>query len=281
MGEGRIKNRKGSEIVARETRCIYCAGPSETVEHMPPRSMFRAKHRPGAMEFGACKVCNEGTRGADIAAAVIARLHPDHGDLSWQSEETRGLIRPLDAFAPGVREEMIQPGTHEARWVPRRDSGLLHRAILVRARGPRLQAYLRIFAAKLAMALFREHTGSPLALDGAVWCQFLLNAGVTQEYLESLLSMLPGLETLRQGSKNVSDQFNYRYNTDERTVVAAVSQFHLGLWLTTFASTDPRIIDLLAKPEFVALPASAFVRPGELLSLLPPPLTPKGTQQVR
>jgi hypothetical protein len=221
------------------------------------------------MEFGACSACNEGTRGADVTAAVIARLHPEHGEESWQNEEIKSLIRPLDAYAPGVREEMSRPGTREERWIPRPNSGLMHRAIYIHVQGPRLKGYLQTFSAKLAMALFREHTGSALALDGAAWCQFHLNAGITQEYLDSLVIKMPGFETLRQGRKHVSDQFRYRYNTDERTIVAALAQFHRGLWITAFASTDPRIIDLLVKPEFLALPRSALVRPGELLGLLP------------
>ena len=88
---------------------------------MPPRVMFRGKDRPGAMwEFGSCKACNNGTGGADVVAAVISRLHPDHDEGSWQDKEIR-LIRPLDKFAPGVREDkpeflgvpasaMVRPG---------------------------------------------------------------------------------------------------------------------------------------------------------------------------
>ena len=85
MGESRRKSRKGAAIVAAEPRCIYCASPSETVEHMPPRSMFRDKDRPSAMEFGACTACNGATRGADVVASVIARLHPDIPKASWQN----------------------------------------------------------------------------------------------------------------------------------------------------------------------------------------------------
>jgi hypothetical protein len=132
-----------------------------------------------------------------------------------------------------------------------------------------MKAHLTIFGAKLAMALYREHVGVPLASDGAVWCQFQLNAGLTQEQLDDRVANLPGYETLRQGSKNVDDQFKYRFNTDERTVVAAVAQFHRGLWFTLFASIDQKIIELFTKPEFLALPASAMVRPGELLGLVP------------
>jgi hypothetical protein len=146
-------------------------------------------------------------------------------------------------------------------------SGLLQRAVYVRADAPRLKAYLTAFAAKFAMALYREHVGVALALDGAVWCQFRLNTEMTQEQLDALVSKLPIQETLRQGRKDVGDQFSYRFNTDGRTVVAAVAQFQRGLWLIVFASTDPRIIGLFA--AFLALPASAIVRPGELLALVP------------
>ena len=121
----------------------------------------------------------------------------------------------------------------------------------------------------MAMALYREHVGAALPLDGAVWCQFALNAGMTQEHLEQRVKIMPLHGTLRQGQKHVSDQFSYRYNTDGKTVVAAVAQFHKGLWFTVFASSAPKIIDLLTAPPFVNLPASVFVKPGGLLKLLP------------
>jgi hypothetical protein len=119
------------------------------------------------------------------------------------------------------------------------------------------------------MALYREHVGSALPMHGAVWCQFALSGGMTQADLDSRVQILPLHETLRQGRKNVLDQFIYRYNTDARSVVAAVAQFHRGLWFTLFASSDSKHVELFARPEFLALPACALVRPGELLSLLP------------
>ena len=77
-------------------------------------------------------------------------------------------------------------------------------------------------------------------------------------------------DTLRQGEWRVADQFACRYNTDGQTVVAAVAQFHRGLWYTLFASCDPEIIELFNKPEHLSLPASVLVKPGGLLQLLPP-----------
>ena len=66
--------------------------------------MFRAKHRPGAMEFAACTACNEGTRGAtrammpgdeidgrglDCAAAFAAQA----------TEQISKVISPLRAIS--------------------------------------------------------------------------------------------------------------------------------------------------------------------------------------
>jgi hypothetical protein len=58
------------------------------------------------MEYGACEACNNGTRGSDAVAALMARLHPDNGEGSWRADEIRTLKSAIDAHAPGVREEM-------------------------------------------------------------------------------------------------------------------------------------------------------------------------------
>jgi hypothetical protein len=67
------------------------------------------------------------------------------------------------------------------------------------------------------MGLFREHVGFALPLSGAIWCQFSLNGGMTQEHLNARVQILPISGTLQQGQKNVADQFVYRYNCDECT----------------------------------------------------------------
>lgn len=235
---------------------------------MPPCSMFRDRQRPGAMAFGACKACNQGTRGSDAVAALLARIHPDIDERSWQVEEIRKLRAAIDRYAPGVREEINLPGKSTHEWIRRQNSGLVQRIVRVQADGPCLKAHLSAFGAKLAMALYREHVGVALPLDGAVWCQFALNAGMTQEHLNARLQILPVLETLKQGRKNVGDQFAYRYNCDGRTVIAAVIQFHRGLWFTVFASSDQRIIELFNKPSLLQLPTSVMIKPGGLLGLL-------------
>jgi hypothetical protein len=222
MTEVKLRSRTRQAILAAEPRCIYCDGPPQTLEHMPSRGMLRGKERPSGMEYAACAACNNGTRGADAVAALMARIHPDNDQGSWRAEEMRKLVSAVDAHAPGVRQEMSQPKKARSEWLRRPDSGLLQRVVRVHADGPRMKANLSVYGAKLAMALYREHVGSALPLHGEVWCQFAFNGGMTQEHLDARVRILPVHETLRQGRKNVADQFAYRYNCDGRTVVAAV-----------------------------------------------------------
>ena len=225
------------------------------------------------MDYGACKACrDDGTRGSDAVAALIARMHPGNGEGSWQADDIRKLRSTIIARAPRVLEELCLPGKGSPEWARRPGSGLFRKFVRVRADGPRVKAHLSAFGAKLAMALYREHIGVPLPVDGAVWCQFRLNGGVTQEHLNEPVEKLPLGNTLRQGRRSVGEQFVYRYNCDERTVIAAVVQFHRGLWFIVFASSDKRLVELFRKPEFLQLPGSAMVRPGGLVSLCRPPL---------
>jgi hypothetical protein len=191
MGEGKRKSRTRGAILATEHRCIYCPGPAQTLEHMPSRGMLRGKERPSGMEYAACTACNSGTRGSDAVAAVVARLHPDNGERSWQVDETLKLLSALDAYAPGVREEMSQPSKSRSEWLRRPDTGLLQRVVRISADGPKLKAHLIAYGAKLAMALYREHVGTALPLTGAIWCQFALNAGMTQDSSNAEASSLP------------------------------------------------------------------------------------------
>jgi hypothetical protein len=268
MGEFKRKSRSRREVMQTEARCIYCPGPVETLEHMPPVAMFRGRQRPGAMEYGACKSCNEGTRGSDAVAALLARVHPQNDPGGWQEKEIRKLIGAVRAHAPGVREELSLPGKFQPGRIKRPHSELYQKIVHVSADGPKVKAHLGVFGSKLAMALYREHVGVALPLDGAVWTEFTLNAGMTQEKLMARVEKLPIYATLQQGCKNVGEQFVYRYNCDTRTALAAVVQFHGGLWFTIVSSSDQKIVELFTRQEVQRLPTGSLVRPGGLLRLL-------------
>ncbi|MCJ2132782.1 hypothetical protein MKK69_01660 [Methylobacterium sp. J-026] len=253
-----------AEIMASEARCIYCAAPHTTVEHMPPISMFRGRKRPDGLVFAGCSACNNGTSAADLVAGFVARLSPRYDQDDWKIAEVRARSGMLEAQAPGFLHEFLDQAQRSVEW--RRGPNGIHRQMVVsRQRGPLLRAYLDVFAAKLGMALYRHHCGHPLPLEGFVMCGAYLNAGLAPDTAKALLSIMPDQSGLRQGRRNhADDQFIYRFNTDERTVVAALAQFHDGLYVSAlaFGTVDPY-------GQLPLLPHHRRVQPGDLPGMMP------------
>jgi len=259
MGEARQRSRNLAVLLKGESRCIYCGNKPITIEHMPPITMFKARLRPNGMEFAACDDCNKGTSGADIVAAFCARLC--QSDSPGMLEEAIGLRRKMKQVAPGVSEEFDGPSF--TRW-QRTHSRILRPMIEIRVDGPLTKAYLTAFSAKLAMALYREHIGTPLPLNGGVRTAFFLNAGLSQKAGERMLEKLPLPGTLRQGSFVVPDQFAYRYNHDGKSIIAGLAGFNSNLHIVMVATSDSNFYDF---PQFAK--HLYFVRPGELQNLIP------------
>jgi hypothetical protein len=154
------------------------------------------------MEFAACRECNTGTSGADIVAAFYSRIsQSDNPEMTAEASALRGKLLK---FAPGVFEEFRRLDKTRNVW-QRSTSGLYKRMIAVHMDGLLTNAYLTVFAAKLGMALYREHVGAALPLDGGVQLQCFLNAGLAQRTAEGILRKLPGHGTLKQGSFTVPD----------------------------------------------------------------------------
>ena len=97
---------------------------------------------------------------------------------------------------------------------------------------------MRVFSAKLGMALFREHTGNPLPEGGLVFSQHYFNAGLYRDEVSAALGILPAFSQLQQGTKVSGKIFNYRYNTDKRSIVAAFIAINNNLFVRLFAISD-------------------------------------------
>ena len=250
MGEANRRKATLRELVASEPVCVYCGTPNTpdtplTLEHMPPRSMFRERRRPKGLEFASCRDCNNGTRGADLVASYIARLDASHRQPDWKMEEARARLPKMQQLAPGVLEELFRPDRARVVW-DRTPAGLLVKSHELRADGPRLAAHLDVFAAKLAKALYRHHVGGALSADGGVETAWFLNAGLPQSIADTYLSIMPSGASLKQGSFEAGEQFGYRWNCDGKSIVAALVSFQNGLHVFAIAT---------AKPEFYKLPS--------------------------
>lgn len=259
-------HRTHRHIVQNEPRCIYCANTHETakitLEHMPPISMFRDRQRLKGMEYATCQPCNNGTKGADVTAAFMARVGQETPEDSWEVRENRKYLSGIIQSAPGVVEELFDQRKAEHVYI-RGPGGILVPKIRARANGPMLKGYMDVFAAKLAMALYREHIGVALPLEGRIETIVFFNAGLAQQTAETMLAILPVGATLTMGQRHVTDQFAYRYNTDDKEIVAALVGFHSNLHILVMASSNP-IYEGLDTPVF-----ANKCRPGQLLTMIP------------
>lgn len=273
MGEAKTRSRTRAQILAGEARCIYCSNPPTSVEHMPPRWVFHQKHRPSGLEFASCDACNTGTKAADFVTGFMARLRVFKGDrndpLFKEALERNGS---LDQLAPGLRDQVFSDANITEEWV-QGPGGILQKVTKIDAKSPILARLLGTFGAKLAMALFREHVGSPLPLDGETYVQPFMNGGFTQEQADALLGMMPMHGSLRQGKFSVGEQFGYRFNCDSKTIVAALVHFHHNMHFFLVATSEP------SKYGPVLAPMSmASIRPGELGAVKADSLLPRRLQ---
>jgi hypothetical protein len=268
MDEAKKKVESHKVLLVRESRCVYCENSPSTVEHMPPLTLFKDRKRPNGLVFAACQECNNKTKGADITATVFSRISPTQDGKFWASPDGVRLLHTLDRDAPGVRHEVFDDRRANHQWVPNR-AGILRPMVSVNASGPLLKAYMDIFAGKLGMALFKEHVGTPLPASGLVQTKWFLNHGLAEQTAHAMLSIMPLGGTLSQGSFSVPEQFAYRYNCDNRSILAALVGLNRNVHIFILASSTP---DEFGMPHVELLNdevSGNLCRPGELLMLLP------------
>lgn len=71
MGKKSIRTKK---FIKKHPNCCFCGGESvtETIDHIPPRSLFLGKKYPKEFEFPACGSCNNKTSNEEDAARLIS-----------------------------------------------------------------------------------------------------------------------------------------------------------------------------------------------------------------
>ena len=196
--------------------------------------MFRHKHRPSGMEYASCLKCNKDTRAADAAASFFARISPTNDVDPTEVDEAYKLVGALAKLAPKAVREIFDDRKDKRIYAKGRDQlfGPKHE---IKLDGPAVHALMVTFAAKLGMAIFRQHVGRSMT-RGGVYTQHYFNSGLTKGTAKSILSILPLQGELRQGSVGSGRQFNYRYNTDEKSLVMAFCAFHDNLFIRVLAA---------------------------------------------
>jgi hypothetical protein len=258
MGEARSKRRAHAAALIAYPWCIYCGDPATTVEHMPPRMMFLGKQRPKGLEFPTCAECNNGTSHADLVASLLGRTFPEPPSEQGQNDLAK-LLRAVSNNVPGLLQEMyVGTGGQKIarRNIPKMPAG----TGVLRADGPLVSGHMTVFAAKLGYALHFQAFGKPVPSGGGVQPLWVSNAQAARDELPtSVIELLPPAQTLRQGKKEVSDQFEYSWLATEDRRHSVFS----GVFRSSFAVFA---ISALDRSEFLEKNADRFpiISPGDL-----------------
>jgi hypothetical protein len=238
LGEARARRRAHAQLLSSSPLCIYCGGNADTVEHMPPAMMFIRKQRPKGLEFPSCRECNNGTSKSDLVASLIGRLSVKPS-AEVEAAEFKKLLRSVQNNVPGLLEEMKigRAGQKFARkTLPLEEGGGV-----MRTNGPLVTQHMLVFGAKLGFALHYEALKTIVPPTGGVAPLWFSNAQAARGQIpKKLFSLLPATrQTLRQGRRDVSKQFQYTWAiTQERNHALFYATFHRSFAIAVVSAMD-------------------------------------------
>lgn len=192
MGEAKLKKSRLHRILQVQPFCIYCGGATlgETVDHMPPVTMFDRRQRPQGLEFVACLPCNKGSALTDQVVGYFSRVYPDPRSEAAK-DEAQKIIAAIANNHPGLLEEML-PSVRQKHVYRRHRQALPHDAGgVLNAGGPLVNAQMQRFGAKLGLAMHFEETGRIVPSAGAIAVRWYSNFDrITESIPDDLVTLL-------------------------------------------------------------------------------------------
>ena len=237
MGEAQSRT---AAFLKNNPLCIYCGSLATTVDHCPPRCLFKDRQWPEGYTFPACNYCNMEARQDEQAMAVLTAVRlnkpPDPRERAVWAKHLIGVRNN----APKIYSEFqTRVSANETRRSFRDAFGsagddLRRVGWGVIPIGNATQEAIKRFLIKFSKAMFYRYIGK--LHDGVVYIRYcnLLEMQQQPETLKEIL-LLTSLESdARRNGKSLRDQFYYRYGFHkELEAIHIVVQFseQMTFWL--------------------------------------------------
>ena len=242
------KMKLRNKLLSEQPFCVFCGGKAKasTVDHLPARTFFRPRNRPQGLEFSACAPCNSGSRIDEMVASLISRAYPDAKSEAEKAELIK-IVKGIRNNCPGILTELIPDREQEER-AHRRMSSDPDFGGAMNAGGPLVRNILNRFAAKAGLALHYELTKEIVHETGGVCVWFYPNEALFAGNLPNdLIAMLGNPTTLRQGKKEVGDQFSYSSGVAaDNNLSAHFATFRLSFAICAVVSNDFETVEKLS-----------------------------------
>jgi hypothetical protein len=211
MGQAKTKQYNRDRFLLEHSVCCYCGDKATTTDHCPPRSLFERRDWPEGYEFPACDFCNDEGRLNELVIACLYRMSITRKDN--YPDESKKLIRGLINNRPDIAAEWLSESRNWQRAKLRESFGDLGDEMRrlgygVAKLGNRTHEAINYFGKKLGLGLYYKHIGRRLI--GRLHCRSI--SLVPSDILKASLEFAPSIPTLERSSKNLTDQFTYRYN---------------------------------------------------------------------
>ena len=250
-------SRRLRRFISDHPFCCFCGGtqPTTSIDHVPSRQMFFRRHRPQGLESPACNRCNKITGAHEQFAAMLARTFPD-ADSRDASKEIEKLMRAVHRQSPAVLAEMWPSWRQQYDF--QKHFGAGHKGGALSVNGPLVNQSIKMFGAKLMMALHYHCAGNIVPADGGVAIKWFTNWDrVNNTIPDSLFSLQGPPKTLQQGNWSVPDQFEYSWVVTEcKRVAHYVSSFRKAFLIAGLVHVD-------ADELHATFPNVDVIRPGD------------------
>jgi hypothetical protein len=225
------RKRKRDAFFAAHPTCYLCGeGPPTTIDHMPPRTIFKHRVGPEGYEFSACEDCNRDARLTEQVVALYMKL-ADHDDDNHDSSDLDRLVSGVRNNSPELLPD-INISANQKRQILRERGEAIERGELI-ADAPivlypaPVNEHFEIFGRKLTCALYYKLIGRPLPAGHFITtAKFTYTDKGRDEAIERFRNLLPATVITGRSNTNIRDQFAYIWGQkDEGDVFAFLAQF--------------------------------------------------------
>jgi hypothetical protein len=247
MGEANRKSKRLAQFIERHPRCCFCGGyaPTESIDHVPSRQMFRLKKRPTGLELPACRKCNEDSAPHELVASLVARSMVTYQLTDEDKKEINKLLRAVDKNRHGLLDEMNPTWQQQYDYKNLDHPNKPSFGGIQNAKGPLLNKSMELFSAKMCLALYYEHTKKIVSASGGLIVRWYSNYDHMKGNIpQDILRKFKFNHTLKQGAWNVHEQFGYSYAIPPNSNLSAFScYFNRAFMLFGFISLDKSVFE--------------------------------------
>lgn len=245
MGES---TRKKKVFLSKHQFCAFCGGENlaTTIEHCPPRSLFRENVWPEHFEFPACHHCNNGSSATDLLVSILARMdpitpnrNPDNkfiSQLSSANRRLKGLVPRMRLSATAARRVNNKYGIRPAPGCTHLETGAVNLP-------PEFGEAVGTLARKLFKGLYYRDVGRIFPSSGSIMFHWFTNAELFSQGSYAAFDILSQIASvtspIERSGKSLEDQFTYTLSVSgDGELTALQASFGYSFGFIVIASTS-------------------------------------------